>query len=218
MQISLSPPQTRKAVLLEGIHDKAKAGLEAAGFTVELHPRAYQGAALVEVIGDAALVGIRSKTHLTSEVLAGVDRLCAIGCFCIGTNQVDLSAAAARGMPVFNAPFSNTRSVAELVIAEVIMLHRRLFDRSAAMHRGEWRKSAVGSHEIRGRTLGIVGYGRIGSQVSVLAEARSTARVNVIRKVISAETICPSKGTDSDTTNAQKETPAVSATLAPIVS
>ncbi len=160
-----------KVVLLEGIHERAVESFEAAGYQVELHARAYQGEELLAVAGDAHIIGIRSKTKLTSEFFSRADRLWAVGCFCIGTNQVALAEAASRGVPVFNAPFSNTRSVAELVIAEIVTLHRRLFDRSMQMHRGEWRKTSAGSHEIRGRTLGIVGYGRIGSQVSVLAEA-----------------------------------------------
>ncbi len=160
-----------KVVLLENIHPLAVEAFEAAGFTVEHHTRAYNGAELIEVAGDASIIGIRSKSHLTAEFFANANRLWAVGCFCIGTNQVDLATAAARGVPVFNAPYQNTRSVAELVISEVVALYRHLFDRSAAMHRGQWNKSAKGAHEIRGRTLGIVGYGRIGSQVSVLAEA-----------------------------------------------
>ena len=143
----------------------------AAGFQVEHHDQAYQGSELIDIARDAHILGVRSKTRVTAEFLEATRRLWAVGCFCIGTNQVDLTAAAGRGVPVFNAPFSNTRSVAELVIAEVVALNRQLFARSAAMHRGEWRKSAVGAHEIRGKTIGIVGYGRIGSQVSVLAEA-----------------------------------------------
>lgn len=160
-----------KVVLLENIHPVAKATLEAAGYTVELHDRAYQGDELLEVAGDAHLIGIRSKTRLTPEFFAQAKRLWGVGAFCIGTNQIDLPAAAAAGVPVFNEAFSNTRSVAELVIAEIVALHRQLFDRSRWMHQGQWRKSAKGAHEIRGRTLGIVGYGRIGSQTSVLAEA-----------------------------------------------
>lgn len=160
-----------KVVLLENIHPLAVERFEKAGYTVELHDRAYNGPELIEVAGDASIIGIRSKTHLTPEYFAAASRLWGVGCFCIGTNQVDLGEAAARGIPVFNAPYQNTRSVAELVISEVVALYRKLFDRSAMMHRGQWRKSAKGSHEIRGRTLGIVGYGRIGSQVSVLAES-----------------------------------------------
>lgn len=159
-----------KVVLLENIHQDAVRAFERAGYTVEHHTRAYNGAELIEIIRDAHIVGVRSKSHLTAEVLAEANRLWAIGCFCIGTNQVDLPTAAAKGVPVFNAPFSNSRSVAELVISEIVALHRQLFDRSAKMHTGQWWKSAVGAHEVRGRTLGIIGYGRIGSQTSVLAE------------------------------------------------
>lgn len=159
-----------KVVLLENIHQDAVRAFERAGFTVEHHTRAYNDAELIEVAGDAHIIGVRSKSHLTAEFLEAATRLWAIGCFCIGTNQVDLPRAAAKGIPVFNAPFSNSRSVAELVISEIVALHRQLFDRSAKMHRGEWWKSAVGAHEVRGRTLGIIGYGRIGSQTSVLAE------------------------------------------------
>lgn len=160
-----------KVVLLEGIHPRARALLEAQGFTVETHAKALSGDELLAAAGDAHLLGIRSKTRLTRAFLDRAPKLWAVGCFCIGTNQVDLDAAAERGVSVFNAPFSNTRSVAEITLAEVIALQRGLVQRSAQMHRGEWRKSAAGLHEVRGRTLGIVGYGRIGSQVSVLAES-----------------------------------------------
>ena len=160
-----------KVVLLENIHERAAEICREAGFTVEHHSKAYQGDELLEVAGDAHIVGLRSKTQLTGDFIQKARRLWGIGCFCIGTNQVDLPVAAARGIPVFNSPFSNTRSVAELVISEIVALHRQLFDRSSKMHSGGWDKSAVGAHEIRGRTLGIVGYGRIGTQVSILAEA-----------------------------------------------
>ncbi|MFG0293137.1 MAG: phosphoglycerate dehydrogenase [Phycisphaerales bacterium JB050] len=160
-----------KIVLLENIHQHAVDLLEGAGFTVELHKGAAVDQELIDLASDAHMIGIRSKTQLTSAFFEACPKLWCVGCFCIGTNQVDLSAAAERGVAVFNAPFSNTRSVAEKVICEVIALHRRLFERSAAVHAGKWQKSATGSHEVRGRTLGIVGYGRIGSQVSVLAEA-----------------------------------------------
>ncbi len=160
-----------KVVLLEGIHARAAAALSDAGYTVETHDGAMTTDELLEHASDAHLIGIRSKTKLTPEFLGAASRLWAVGCFCIGTNQVDLESAAGHGITVFNAPFSNTRSVAEKTICEIIGLHRNLFDRSASMHRGEWMKSARGAHEIRGRTLGIIGYGRIGSQVSVLAEA-----------------------------------------------
>ena len=160
-----------KVVLLEGVHPSAAAIFDDAGFQVETHDCAYQGQDLIDVAHDAHIIGLRSKTHLDRTFMEATNRLWGIGCFCIGTNQVDLDAAATRGVPVFNAPFQNTRSVAELVISEIVALHRRLFDRSAAMHNGQWMKSADGAHEIRGRTLGIIGYGRIGSQVSVLAES-----------------------------------------------
>lgn len=160
-----------KVVLLEGVHQRGVDLLEAEGFTVEWRKGALSEDELIGLAGDAHLIGIRSKTQLTERFFDATRRLWAVGCFCIGTNQVDLAAAAERGVAVFNAPFSNTRSVAELVIAEIIALHRRLCDRSHEMHRGLWNKSASGAHEIRARTLGIIGYGRIGSQVSVLAEA-----------------------------------------------
>mgnify|MGYP006272364961 CR=1 FL=1 len=170
-QATSVPLEKIKVVLLEGVHPRAVEVFEKEGFTVETHKGALAGDDLLGAVKDASLIGIRSKTRLTREVFESARRLWAVGCFCIGTNQVDLEAAAERGVAVFNAPFSNTRSVAELVIAESIALHRKLFARSAAMHAGKWAKSASGSHEVRGRTMGIVGYGRIGSQVSVLAEA-----------------------------------------------
>lgn len=157
--------------LLESIHPDAQAILETAGYTVLRVDGALSEDELIEKCADAHIVGVRSKTQITRKFLESCSHLWAVGCFCIGTNQVDLAAAAERGVTVFNAPFSNTRSVAELTIAEIVGLHRKLADRSRQMHEGTWRKSASGSHEIRGRTLGIVGYGRIGSQVSVLAEA-----------------------------------------------
>jgi len=160
-----------KIVLLENVHPLAAESLRAEGFTVEEHKKALSGRELVEAAGDAHLVGIRSKTHLDASFFEQATRLWGVGCFCIGTNQVDLAAAADGGIVVFNAPFSNTRSVAELTIAEIIALSRSMTDRSAQMHGGTWTKSAEGAHEVRGRTLGIVGYGRIGSQVSILAEA-----------------------------------------------
>ncbi|PKN44284.1 MAG: phosphoglycerate dehydrogenase [Deltaproteobacteria bacterium HGW-Deltaproteobacteria-17] len=160
-----------KVVLLENIHGAAARALEAEGYTVETHARALSGSELLDAAGDAHLIGIRSKTRLDAGFFERATRLWAVGCFCIGTNQVALAEAAARGVAVFNAPFSNTRSVAELTIAEIIALHRGIFLRCARMHLGRWSKSASGAHEVRGRTLGIVGYGRIGSQVSILAEA-----------------------------------------------
>ncbi len=165
------PKAKIKVVLLEGVHTAAREQFAGDGFSVTAGEKALEGAALRKAVGEAHVLGIRSKTTLTAEVLAAAPRLLAVGCFCIGTNQVDLLEARRRGVAVFNSPFSNTRSVAELTIAEVIALHRRLLDQSSKMHQGEWDKSAAGAHEVRGRTLGIVGYGHIGSQVSVLAEA-----------------------------------------------
>ena len=161
-----------KFLLLEGVHQSAIDALAKAGYTnVVTHPKALPTADLKQEIRDAHFVGIRSRTQLSEDVLDAADRLVAIGCFCIGTNQVDLGAAARRGVPVFNAPFSNTRSVAELVMAEVILLLRGVPQRSAAAHRGEWQKTATGSFECRGKTLGIIGYGNIGMQLGVIAES-----------------------------------------------
>lgn len=160
-----------KFVLLEGVHQSAIDSLNAAGYTnIDYHKTALSGGELTAAIKDAHFVGIRSRTQLTSEIFSQAPKLIAAGCFCIGTNQVDLQAAQEHGVAVFNAPFSNTRSVAELVIAEAILLLRGIPQKNAACHRGEWLKSAAGSYEIRGKTLGIVGYGAIGSQLSVLAE------------------------------------------------
>ena len=159
-------------LLLEGIHASAVSVLAEAGYTnIESVPGALPEADLKAKIADAHFIGIRSRTQLTAEVLSHAQRLNAIGCFCIGTNQVDLGAALERGIPVFNAPYSNTRSVAELVLAEAILLLRGVPEKSAVAHRGGWLKSAESSFEIRGKTLGIVGYGSIGTQLSVLAEA-----------------------------------------------
>lgn len=160
-----------KVLLLENIHPIAVEQLEARGFDVELRAGSLSEAELVDALGDVRLLGIRSNTHVTERVLDAAPQLEAIGCFCIGTNQVDLGAAAARGIGVFNAPYSNTRSVVELVIGEIIALARRLPEKSQRMHDGVWDKSAKGSHEVRGRTIGIVGYGNIGTQLSNLAEA-----------------------------------------------
>ena len=161
-----------KFLLLEGVHQSAIDALAKAGYTnVVTYPKALPTEDLKQEIKDAHFVGIRSRTQLSEDVLDAAERLVAIGCFCIGTNQVDLEAAARRGIPVFNAPFSNTRSVAELVMAEVIFLLRGVPQRSAAAHRGEWQKSATGSFECRGKTLGIIGYGNIGMQLGVIAES-----------------------------------------------
>ena len=161
-----------KFLLLEGVHQSAVDALAKAGYTnVVTYPKALPTEDLKQEIKDAHFVGIRSRTQLSADVLDAAERLVAIGCFCIGTNQVDLEAAARKGIPVFNAPFSNTRSVAELVMAEVILLLRGVPQRSAAAHRGEWQKTATGSFECRGKTLGIIGYGNIGMQLGVIAES-----------------------------------------------
>ncbi len=165
------PKDKIRVVLVENIHPEGAAMLRREGFSVETMAGAPDEAKLLKLIAGAHVLGIRSKTEVTRRVLEAAPRLLAVGCFCIGTNQVDLGAARLRGVPVFNSPFSNTRSVAELTIAEVIALYRRLTEKTAQMHAGLWDKSAEGAHEVRGRTLGIVGYGHIGSQVSVLAEA-----------------------------------------------
>lgn len=166
------PKDKIKIVLLEDIHPKAVEAFKADGFTdVTLLPVALEGQALINQIHAARVVGIRSRTHVSKAVLDSCPKLMALGCFCIGTNQVDLKEAMLRGIPVFNDPHSNTRSVAEMVIGLCVALMRDLFGKSTAAHQGHWKKSAKGSHELRGRTLGIVGYGRIGSQVSVLAES-----------------------------------------------
>jgi D-3-phosphoglycerate dehydrogenase len=168
----LSLPKDKiRVLLLEGINDSAAALFSAAGYTnVTRLPKALDPAALHEALRGTHILGIRSRTQLDEAALAHADRLIAVGCFSVGTNQVDLDAARRRGIPVFNAPFSNTRSVAELVIGEIVMLLRRIVPRSVAAHAGGWDKSAVGSFEVRGKTLGIVGYGNIGSQLSNLAE------------------------------------------------
>ena len=169
----LSLPKDRiKVLLLEGINDSAVELLEQAGYSnLERLPKALDREALFKAIQGVHVLGIRSRTQLTPEIFDGADRLFAVGCFSVGTNQVDLEAARLRGVPVFNAPFSNTRSVAELTIGEIVMLLRRIPDRSRDAHQGGWDKSANGSFEVRGKTLGIVGYGNIGSQLSTLAEA-----------------------------------------------
>ncbi|GAB95175.1 D-3-phosphoglycerate dehydrogenase [Kineosphaera limosa NBRC 100340] len=159
-----------KALLLENIHHLAETVFNNAGIEVEMRPGALAEDDLIEALDGVDLLGIRSTTQVTKRVLDASPHLSAIGCFCIGTNQVDLTAAVDLGIPVFNAPFSNTRSVVELVLAEIIVLARRLTEKDRQLHAGEWNKSAAGSHEIRGRKLGIVGYGNIGSQLSVVAE------------------------------------------------
>jgi len=166
----VSDDQTR-FLLLEGIHETASDSLAAAGYTnVELLGHSLTGADLFDAIADVDYIGIRSRTHLTAEVLGAAKKLKAIGCFCIGTNQVDLNTARGMGVPVFNAPFSNTRSVAELAIADIILLMRGIPEKAARARRGEWAKTARRAYEVRGKRLGIVGYGRIGSQLGILAE------------------------------------------------
>ena len=166
------PRQDIKVLLLEGVSASAVENFRRAGYSqVELHAKSLPEDELKRRISDAHIVGIRSRTQLTGEVLAQAKRLIAVGCFCIGTNQVDLAAARKLGVPVFNAPYSNTRSVAELVIAEAIMLLRGIPQKNALCHRGGWTKSASGSYETRDKVLGIVGYGHIGTQVGVLAES-----------------------------------------------
>ena len=162
--------QPVRVLLLEQIHPDAEDLLRASGFEVETEARALDEDELVARISDVNLLGIRSKTHVTQRVLDAAPELTAVGAFCIGTNQIDLHGTSERGIAVFNAPFSNTRSVVELAIAEIISMCRRLTEKNALMHQGSWDKSADGAHEVRGLTLGIVGYGNIGTQLSVLAE------------------------------------------------
>jgi D-3-phosphoglycerate dehydrogenase / 2-oxoglutarate reductase len=161
-----------KIVLLEGVHPTGVDVLKNDGYTgIDYHPKSLREAKLIDALKDAYFIGIRSQTQLTAKVINSAEKLMAIGCFCIGTNQVDLDAAQQRGIPVFNAPFSNTRSVAELVLAETIFLMRGIPFRNFHTHRGGWMKTADGSQEVRGKTLGIVGYGHIGTQIGVLAES-----------------------------------------------
>lgn len=173
MHDRLSLPKDKiRILLLEGVNDAAAELFVAAGYrNLERLPKALDDEALAKALADVRILGIRSRTQMTEEVFAVAPRLFTLGCFSVGTNQVDLRAAQMRGIPVFNAPFSNTRSVAELTIGEIVMLLRRIPDRSEAAHQGHWDKSASGSFEVRGKTLGIVGYGNIGSQLSNLAEA-----------------------------------------------
>lgn len=169
-KVSLSKDKI-KILLLEGVHQSALETLKSNGYSnIEYLKTSLGEAELIDKIADAHFVGIRSRTQLTENVLAAANKLIAIGCFCIGTNQVDLAAAERRGIPVFNAPFSNTRSVAELVLGQLILLLRGVPERNALAHEGKWLKSATGSYEARGKTLGIVGYGHIGTQLSILAE------------------------------------------------
>ncbi|UAK22233.1 phosphoglycerate dehydrogenase [Kluyvera sp. CRP] len=161
-----------KILLVEGVHQTAVDTLHAAGYTnIEYYKGALDSKELKESIRFAHFIGLRSRTHLNEEILAAAEKLVAIGCFCIGTNQVDLDAASKRGIPVFNAPFSNTRSVAELVIGELLLLLRRVPTVNAKAHRGVWDKQSSGSFEARGKKLGIIGYGHIGTQLGILAES-----------------------------------------------
>ncbi|MEP9379215.1 phosphoglycerate dehydrogenase [Aquabacter sp. CN5-332] len=169
--LSLAKDKIR-VLLLENVNDSAVELMKAAGYAnITRVPKALDGEALKEAIKGVHILGIRSRTHITAEIMEAADRLITIGCFSVGTNQVDIDAVRAYGVPVFNAPFSNTRSVAELVIGEIVMMMRRVVTKSNAAHEGRWDKSATYSHEVRGKTLGIVGYGNIGSQLSYLAEA-----------------------------------------------
>jgi len=168
----ISYPKNRiNVLLLENVHPFAVDAFKAEGFNVEVYPAGLDEEELCEKIKNVSVLGIRSKTQVTARVLENANRLMTIGAFCIGTNQIDLKEATRRGIAVFNAPYSNTRSVVELVIGEIIILIRKIADKSASMHVGKWDKSATGSFEIRGKKLGILGYGNIGSQLSVLAES-----------------------------------------------
>ncbi|WED22226.1 phosphoglycerate dehydrogenase [Vibrio sp. JC009] len=160
-----------KILLLEGLHPSTVEVLEAAGYTnIEYHKGSLPEDELLEAVKDVHFIGIRSRTNLTEEVFQAANKLVAVGCFCIGTNQVNLNAAAVRGIPVFNAPFSNTRSVAELVVGQLLLLLRGIPEKNALAHRGIWQKSAIGSFEARGKRLGIIGYGHIGTQLGIMAE------------------------------------------------
>ncbi|HHC6537567.1 TPA: phosphoglycerate dehydrogenase [Vibrio parahaemolyticus] len=160
-----------KILLLEGLHPSSVEVLQAAGYTnIEYHKGSLSEEELIEAVKDTHFIGIRSRTNLSEEVINAANKLVAIGCFCIGTNQVDLGAAAKRGIPVFNAPFSNTRSVAELVLGQILLLLRGIPEKNALAHRGIWKKSADNSYEARGKSLGIIGYGHIGTQLGIIAE------------------------------------------------
>ena len=170
-KLSLAKDKIR-ILLLEGVHENAVKVFKNAGYSnIEFHKKALDEDVLKEKIKDAHVVGIRSRTQLSEDVINSAEKLFSIGCFCIGTNQVNLRTALSQGVPVFNAPYSNTRSVAELVLGEAIMLMRGIPQKSTSCHEGGWMKSATGSYEVRGKTLGIIGYGHIGSQLSILAEA-----------------------------------------------
>ncbi|MDC0676226.1 phosphoglycerate dehydrogenase [Sorangium atrum] len=169
-----TPPVVKepvKVLLLENIHQSAHELFRSRSFEIETRSSALKEDELIAALAGVDILGIRSKTHVTARVLEKADKLLSIGCFCIGTNQVDLDAANRRGVPVFNAPFSNTRSVAEMIIGESIMLARQLGDRSREVHAGTWKKVSKACYEIRGKTIGLIGYGHIGQQLGVLAEA-----------------------------------------------
>ena len=171
-QLTSYPKEKINILLLENISQKAVTVFKDNGYSnIQMIPGALSEDELAEMVKDVHLLGIRSKTQVTERVLTAAKKLQAIGCFCIGVNQVDLLAATRLGITVFNAPYSNTRSVAELVIGAAIMLIRRIPDKNKAAHEGIWMKEAKGSYELRGKTLGIIGYGNIGSQLSILAEA-----------------------------------------------
>jgi D-3-phosphoglycerate dehydrogenase / 2-oxoglutarate reductase len=171
-QKQLSYPKNKmKVLLLENINIEAINAFKKEGYDVEALKKALSEKELLEKIANVSILGIRSKTEITKKIILNADKLLTVGAFCIGTNQIDVLSASRKGVAVFNAPYSNTRSVVEMVIAEIIALYRNLFDQSSKVHLGIWNKSAEGSHEIRGRTLGIVGYGNIGTQLSVLAES-----------------------------------------------
>ncbi|MCC2616489.1 phosphoglycerate dehydrogenase [Aestuariibacter halophilus] len=165
------PKDKIKILLLEGVHASALETLKSNGYTnIEYLKTSLPEEELIEKVADVHFIGLRSRTQITEAVVSAAKKLVAVGCFCIGTNQVDLAATQKRGIPVFNAPFSNTRSVAELVLGQLILLLRGIPRKNAMAHRGEWLKSAEGSYEARGKTLGIIGYGHIGTQLSILAE------------------------------------------------
>ncbi|WP_437496096.1 phosphoglycerate dehydrogenase [Sorangium sp. So ce1099] len=169
-----TPPAVKepvKVLLLENIHQSAHELFRSRSFEIETRSSALKEDELIAALAGVDMLGIRSKTHVTARVLEKADKLLSIGCFCIGTNQVDLEAANRRGVPVFNAPFSNTRSVAEMIIAECIVLARQIGDRSREVHAGTWKKVSKACYEIRGKTIGLIGYGHIGQQLGVLAEA-----------------------------------------------
>ena len=171
MSSTVYPAKPIKVLLLENVSVTAHEVFAQEGFSVEALPKSVPAAELKQKLDGVHILGIRSKTQLTADILSAGTQLLTVGCFCIGTNQVDLAAANGQGLPVFNAPFSNTRSVAELIIAEIVALARQLGDRSREVHEGKWRKVAADCYEIRGKTLGIVGYGHIGRQLGVIAES-----------------------------------------------